>query len=229
MKIFAHRGASKEAPENSLKAFRIAMELEVDGMEVDCFLTKDKVPVVTHYNDLKILKLGRGLLHQITWAEVEPTGIPTLTQVLELARPTHAEVILDLKAQPGFMQIGPRIIAGLAQEILPASRLLCSSFYFRHLLSLKRHLPHLPRALIAMQGAFKLVPARIFDKFLVLRAFHPLLQWTDAALVRQWQYSGMKVHVWVANTTEELQRCRELGVDGLFTDDPRLAVRVLSS
>ncbi len=128
MKIFAHRGASKEAPENSLEAFRKAVEIGVDGIELDCLLTKDRVPIVTHYNDLSILKLGKGSLFEKTWAEVRDLGIPNLTQVLEQIKPTETEVVFDIKAQPGLMTEGPMIVAGLAAEILPPSQILLSSF-----------------------------------------------------------------------------------------------------
>ncbi|MDO8527207.1 MAG: glycerophosphodiester phosphodiesterase [Deltaproteobacteria bacterium] len=223
MKIFAHRGDSKEAPENSIEAFRKAIELEADSIEIDCQLTRDKIPVVTHNNNLAKLKLGKGCVHQKTWAELESLGVPSLTEVLELVKPSGTDVILDLKAQPGLMHIGPRIIAGLAQEIISPNRILLSSFYFRHLLTLKKHFNHIPRALIAMQSSFKLVPPEIFDRFFMLRAFHPLLKWTTPSLVNKWHEKGFKVHVWVANSEAQFRRCRELGVDGIFTDDPRRA------
>jgi len=210
-----------------MEAFRKALEIGVDGIELDCVLTKDKIPVVTHYDDLSILKLGNGFVRHKTWHEIKELGIPNLTQVLELTRPTKTKVILDIKAQKGLMGIGPRIIAGLAQEILADDQILLSSFYWRHLFILKKYFPLLPRSLILYQRGFRLVPIEIFDKLFSIRGVHPWLKWTNAALVKKWQSKGFKVNTWVANTEEEIKRCKEMGVDGIFTDDPRLARRIL--
>lgn len=202
MKIFAHRGASKEAPENTLQAFRKALEIGVDGIEIDCLLTKDRVPVATHYDDLRILKLCEGFVRHKPWNEIQTLSIPTLTEVLELAKSYKCQVILDIKSQKGLMQKSPYIIAGLAQEILAPERILLTSFYWHHLLHLKKHFRHLPRGLILYQSAFRLVPIQIFDKLFHLRTIHPWLKWTTPALAQNWQAKGFQVHTWVANTEE---------------------------
>ncbi len=227
MKIFAHRGASQEAAENSLEAFKKALEIGVDGIEFDCLLTKDKVPVVTHYDDLKVLFNREGFVRDKNWHELEPLGIPTLTQVLELLQPSSVQAILDIKPQPNLMTESPYIIAGLAQEILPSHRILLTSFSYRHLRTLKKNFPRLERGLIVSKSAFKLVPTQIFDKFLGVRAIHPLMTWLTPELVQKWQSNGLKVHAWVANQEEELKQCKALNVDGVFTDNPRFAKKVL--
>ncbi|MBI5300429.1 MAG: glycerophosphodiester phosphodiesterase [Deltaproteobacteria bacterium] len=223
MKIFAHRGASGEAAENSLEAIQKAIEIGVDGIEFDCLLTKDKVPVVTHYDDLRVLFKIEGFVHDKNWHELEPLGIPTLTAVLEQIKPSSVLAIFDIKSQPNLMESSPYIVAGLAQEILPSHRILLTSFYWRHLRTLKKFFPRLERSLIISKSAFKLVPLAIFDKFLGVRAIHPLMTWLTPELVQKWHKRGFKVHAWVANTAEELKRCEALKVDGVFTDNARFA------
>lgn len=229
MKIFAHRGASIEAPENSPQSVRRALEIEVDGIEIDCVMTQDSVPVVNHDDNLLLQRKAKGCVRNKTWKEVKALAIPSLTEILEIIKPSSAMVILDIKTQRGWMEKGPLIIAGLALEILPPERILVSSFSFRHLLALKKGFPSLARGLILGSGVFKLVPPRIFDRLLAPHSIHLGLWSLKKRQVRKWKGLGLKVHAWVANREEEFKKCVELDVDGVFTDDPRLAKEILKN
>jgi glycerophosphoryl diester phosphodiesterase len=81
MKIIAHRGASVEAPENTLSAFKRAIELGSDYIECDIRLTKDKVPIVFHDD-----KINETLISELTFEEVKSQNenIPTLEELLSL-------------------------------------------------------------------------------------------------------------------------------------------------
>ena len=228
MKIFAHRGASKEAPENSIEAIQIAMELGVDAIEIDCMLTKDHIPVVTHYNELFHLYDIKGKVHEQRYAEIKKLGIAKLVDVLEMVRPTSMRLILDIKAQPrDLMQKGAKKIARLAQALLPDEQMILSSFYFRHHLVLRTFFNSIPRGAILGRGPFTLLPTFVFKKFLGLHSIHPHWKSIHRPQVERWQNHGLKVYTWVANTKEEMEVCKNLGVDGIFTDDPRFAQKVL--
>ena len=109
VKIFAHRGASAYAPENTLEAFRLAMEQGADGIELDVQLTKDGVPVVIHDERIDRVSQGKGAVRDYTLEELQkirvPNGmsryqdaqIPTLRQVLDLVKPSRMEVNIELK------------------------------------------------------------------------------------------------------------------------------------
>lgn len=216
MKIFAHRGASKEAPENSLAAFRTALELGVDALELDCYLHPVRGLVVTHDPE-----------------NLNDPKIPTLQEVLELNGSATTggapiPIIFDIKAQKGLYRRAALAVAELAEKYLPPEKILLSSFFWRHLFALRRNFPQLPRALILKQKAFKLVPISFFDKLFSIQAIHLGVWWTDAALVAKWHRAGKKVHAWVVNHPDEIRRCLEMGVDGIFTDDPRLAKKIVA-
>lgn len=215
MKIFAHRGASLEAPENSLEAFRAALVLGADALELDCYLHPARGLVVTHNLE-----------------NVNDPDIPTLQEVLALNRSTatggaQTPIIFDIKAQKGLYRPAALAVAALAEKYLPPEKILLSSFFWRHLLALRRHFPQLPRALILKQRAFKLVPISFFDKWFAIQAIHVGVWWTTPALVEKWHRAGKKVHAWVVNRPDEIRRCLEMGVDGIFTDDPRLAKKII--
>jgi glycerophosphoryl diester phosphodiesterase len=90
--VIAHRGASAEAPENTLAAFRRALALKVDGIELDVQATRDGVPVVFHDEGLRRLTGRIGRLGKKTWPELaalrvaQTEPIPNLAQVLALVR-----------------------------------------------------------------------------------------------------------------------------------------------
>jgi glycerophosphoryl diester phosphodiesterase len=97
----AHRGASVEAPENTLRAFQRALELGVDGIELDVQVTRDGIPVVFHDFTLTRLTGTRGRLADRTWAELQKLRvrgepIPTLAETLSLTR-KRALVQIEIK------------------------------------------------------------------------------------------------------------------------------------
>ena len=108
-KIFAHRGASGYAPENTLEAFALAMEMGADGIELDVQLTKDGEVVVIHDEVIDRVSNGKGLVKDYTLVQLrkfsfdnhmegyENISIPTLKEVLELVKASKMEVNIELK------------------------------------------------------------------------------------------------------------------------------------
>src|SRR5687767_14329580 len=103
--IIAHRGASAARPENTLGAFRRALALEADGIELDVQITRDGVPVVFHDSSLRRLTGTSGGIARQTWAELrglrvrQTEPIPRLVDVLRLTRGLTV-VQIELKSGP---------------------------------------------------------------------------------------------------------------------------------
>lgn len=227
MKIFAHRGAQREAKENTLEAFAKALEIGVDGIELDCLVTKDNIPVVNHDDDLS-LKLGReGFICEKKFDEIRDLKIPTLREALLLMANSKTPVIFDIKSQKRFSKSAIGLIAKTAQEILAPEQILLTSFSWYHLWFLKRKFGHLPKAFIFRSKVFMKIPPWILKKIFGITAIHPLLTKIDKEMVEKWHQNGLKVHAWVANLESEMRYCEEMGVDGIFTDDPRSAKTIL--
>ena len=116
-KIYAHRGASGYAPENTLEAFYIAMQQGADGIELDVQLTKDGEVVVIHDETINRVSNGKGKVMDYTLAELKQFSfhnhmdmyknvrIPTLQEVLDLVKPGKMEVNIELKTGI-FFKIG---------------------------------------------------------------------------------------------------------------------------
>ena len=108
-KVWAHRGASAYAPENTLEAFLLAAEQGADGVELDVQLTKDGEMVVVHDEEIDRVSDGSGFVKDYTLAELKTLNfnkthpeyqdvkIPTLREVYEALKPTGMTINVELK------------------------------------------------------------------------------------------------------------------------------------
>jgi glycerophosphoryl diester phosphodiesterase len=87
MKLIAHRGASADAPENSIAAFELAFAQRADGLELDVWLTKDNRVAVIHDRDLKRTLGKKGRIDELTAREAAKLGVPMLGEALDLLPP----------------------------------------------------------------------------------------------------------------------------------------------
>lgn len=229
VKIFAHRGAKREAPENTLLAFQKALQIGVDGIECDVHWTADGRAVVIHDDDLSLHTPLLGFIHRMSWNRIKGLDleqgqrIPLLDEVLELASPhSSTEVILDIKEQPGLTPLHLEKLVSLVLGILPREKVLFSAFNFWILRVLGKLQPGLRLAWTTTRFAFTLVPFVIFARYLSLEALHPWQRITSQFLVRRAKNRGWAVHPWVVNEPKDFLKFKAMGVNGVFTDDPRL-------
>ncbi len=219
--IIAHRGASAERPENTLAAFRRALALDVDGIELDVRVTRDGVPVVFHDPTLRRLTGRAGRLAAKTWAELRSLPIrggepmPRLVDVLRLTRGL-AVVQLELKSGP-IEPIVHAIRSARAEEwVILAS-------FDRHLVAAARdQVPAIPRMLIS-EG--REAPAALVRHLAAcgaggLSVNHRAVR--SAVWVNHFHLRGYAVWAWTVNDPTVARRLADWGVDALLGDDPAL-------
>jgi glycerophosphoryl diester phosphodiesterase len=233
--IIAHRGASGYAPENTLTAFRKAVELGCQMIELDVRLSADEVPVVLHDGTLartagdprRVNQLTVEQLQQLDaggWFAPEYVGerIPTLAEALS-AIPDTVTINIELKPNtPGQLhRLAEQAYAVIAEQ-RAERRVLCSSFAHKVLWALRR------RALALPLGY--LVEGRIvqeqFTEAKGLQASALILQgqWTTPAVMRQAHANRLKVFCYTINRPLQMRQLLNRGVDGLMTNYPdRLA------
>ncbi|HWA25221.1 MAG TPA: glycerophosphodiester phosphodiesterase [Lacunisphaera sp.] len=219
--IIAHRGASAEKPENTLAAFRRALALEVDGIELDVQVTRDGVPVVFHDPVLRRLTGVPGRLSGKTWAELallrvlgrEP--IPRLVDVLRLTRGL-AVVQVEMKSGP-VAPIIRAISAARADEWV-----VLASFDQRLVTAASTLAPRIPRMLISDGRA---APARLVRQLAACGASGLSVNQRSvrsAAWVSHFHSRGYSVWSWTVNDPALARRLAGWGVDALLGDDPAL-------
>lgn len=219
--IIAHRGASAERPENTLAAFRRALALDADGIELDVHVTRDGVPVVFHDPSLHRLTGTRGRIARMTWPELRPLRIrgtepiPRLVDVLQLTRGL-AVVQIEMKSGP---------VAPIVRAIRSARAdewVILASFNARLVTTARDAAPAIPRMLIA-EG--REAPAALVRKLAAcgaagLSVNHRAIR--SAAWVRHFHQRGHAVWSWTVNDPATARRLAEWGVDALLGDDPAL-------
>lgn len=232
--LIAHRGARREAPENTIPAFERALELGADGIEFDVVLTKDRVPLVTHNNDLSILTHFDGFVHETPFSAIKSldfgshfrsafsdTTAPTLTEVLELLQPHNISIICEIKSQPGMAFHSAELVSGIISDFRFRQPIIISSFDMRVLYYLKKLAPDIQRALIIKKGVFSFLRYGFFAKLLGVSEIHVGSLVLSSLVIENAHQAGKRVAAWTINTKEETERCIELGVDSIITDDIR--------
>jgi glycerophosphoryl diester phosphodiesterase len=237
--IFAHRGASIHAPENTLAAFELAVNLGADGVELDAKLTADNHVIVFHDHVVDRTTDGSGDVSKLPLAALRELDagvrfsekfrgekIPTLDEVFEtVGKKTFINVELKNYATP-LDALVPKVVEVVKRHGLE-ERILFSSFFPHNLARSARLLPKTPRGLLTMRGWMGWAGRTLGFRNKVYQALHPLRLDTSDDLVKRVHASGKLVNVWTVNSETDLQRMISYKVDGIITDDPVLALRLL--
>jgi len=222
--IWAHRGASGRAPENTLAAFRAAEADGADGIELDVHLSRDGVPVVIHDETLERTSDGRGAVRDLTLAELRRldagswfgaafTGerIPALAEVFAWAGSR-----LRINAEIKDAAAGRKVLELL--QGYPQVRVLVSSFDHRLLARMRQDAPRLPLGFLCDTLFWHRALARAVAAG--AESFHPRVDRTSRQLVQACRRKGLRVYPWTVDSPGQALRLVRLRVDGLFTNHP---------
>ncbi len=236
--IFAHRGASAHAPENTLAAFELAVEQGADAIELDVKLSADGHVIVIHDATVDRTTGARGKVKDMSLAELrsleagsffgarfQGEKIPTLEEVFEtVGKKTFINVELTNYNTPRDHLV--EFVCMLVKKFGMQKRVLFSSFLSGNLSNARGYLPEVPTGLLALSGILGLWPRSFGFAFGKYDALHPNLKNATQQQVYFAHRLNKRIHVWTVNKEADLRRLFKWGVDGVFTDDAQLAVRV---
>jgi glycerophosphoryl diester phosphodiesterase len=237
--VIAHRGASLYAPENTMAAFRLALEQKADGIELDAKLTTDGKVVVIHDQTVNRTTGAHGVVRKMSLPQLKALDagshfstafagerIPTLEEVfLEIG--SRALINVEITNYTSVWDALPDRIADLVIQYNLQEHVFFSSFHPLNLARIRRRIPGAPAALLTMQGgAGKLLRGRMGLLFSP-QLLHPYFTDVTSALLAREHAVGRRVNVWTVNQPEEMRRLFNIGIDGIITDDSLLARQVM--
>jgi glycerophosphoryl diester phosphodiesterase len=215
--IYAHRGISAMHPENTLRAFRRALAIGVDGIELDVHPTADRIPVVIHDRDVGRTTNGGGYVDQTPLVQLKTFDagdgerVPTLAEVLALVGDA-AHLDIEIKGS----DVERAVLDVLAQH--PTVRWAISSFSWDTLRTVRRLDPVAELWPLAERAGDDLTA--IADELAApaVSLFTGAYTAQNALTLRS---AGLRVMVWTVNDPQEAQRVKDLGAFALCSDDPQ--------
>jgi glycerophosphoryl diester phosphodiesterase len=212
----AHRGANSLEPENTLIAFQKAIDLNVDGIELDVHLSSDGAIMVIHDETIDRTTSGNGFVKQYTASALKKYGIPTLIDVLELTN-RNCFVNIELKGLGTAKPVTELIEYYILNKNWHNTDFLISSFDWKMLEEVQLLNPKI-RIGVLTEEAFE--RALAFAKKTKAFSINPdfrLLTKENVALIQE---NGFEVYPWTVNSTEDLQKIKSFNVNGIISDFP---------
>jgi glycerophosphoryl diester phosphodiesterase len=241
--VFAHRGGAKLRPENTIVAFDHGLSLGADGLELDVHLSRDGIVVVHHDALLDRTTSGRGPLAALRAAELASldaaklwpefagrgVGIPTLREVL--ARYPGIPLIIELKVNTEQMA---RCTIDEVRAAEAIERVSLGSFGTRVLRAARACEPAIATG--SSREETRLALYRSWIRWPVRSPAYRAYQVPEFAgstrvvsprFIRDAHAAGCVVQVWTVDEESDMLRLLDWGVDGIISDRPDLAVRVV--
>jgi glycerophosphoryl diester phosphodiesterase len=242
----AHRGGAQLAPENTIAAFLNALSLPIDAIELDVHLSRDGHVVVFHDNQVNKRTNGTGNLLDLDLAYLrrldaaarypggwsEPQQIPTLSEVLELAK-DRAQVYIEIKTSKrgqtygSYPNIAEKVIE-LVHEAGMINNVLVISFDWQMLSTIKSIEPSVETGMLVSKKVWN-PSARNGMSLLIEKTAEHGCEWINmdyklftTEILQTIHSNGLKLGLWTVNSEAEILRFAESGIDSLTSDRPDL-------
>lgn len=225
--LYAHRGANRLAPENTLSAFRIAIEQGADGVELDVRTCASGEVVVSHDAHLGRVGERAAWIAMLPWERVravrvgESERVPLLDEVIDLVVSAGLRVNVEVKGDVPDRPATARAVAEVLNRRRSSERdaIVLSSFDPLVLFVLRRSARGVPCAFLFDDEHTGRVRAPLFIRALRPDGVHPNEKLCTPERVRRWRHRGLFVNPWTVNDPQRARWLAGLGVSGIITDD----------
>lgn len=236
-KIHAHRGASGYTPENTMAAFRKAIELGANAIELDVHMTKDRKLVVIHDEKVDRTTNGSGMvafmtLEQIkkldagSWFSSKYKGlqIPTLREVMDLVKNTPLFLNIEIKIGYRFYPNIEEKIIDLIEEYDMIDRVIISSFDHYSLVRVKEINPHIKTGLLYVASLFE--PWE-YARFVKVDALHPNYITVTKDFLQNAAINGFPINAYTVNDEKAMRELAYGKIAGIITNYPDKAKEII--
>lgn len=248
VEIIAHRGASFEAPENTLAAVNLAWEQNTDAVEVDVYLSADNRIVAVHDKTLKRYGGPDKPIASMTFAELrkhevggwkdekyEGESIPLLADILKTI-PKQKRLFIEIKCG---VEILPYLVKTLKEADLDDEQTAIICFSEEVIAGAAEQLPNIKRYWLASLKRDKItqkVKPSIDTLIATAEKVHSdgldlggAIDIIDAEYVSELNQHNLPLYIWTVNSVDEAMRLKNAGVKGITTDKPKLLMSINNS
>jgi len=224
MIVVGHRGAMGHALENTIESVKKAIQLNVDGIEIDVFKSKTGELVVYHDPFLSRLSNSNAFIEQISLDSIKKVelkgglSIPTLKEVIDII-PEKIFLNIELKGSNTAFKTNKVIIEYLKEFNLPPSKFIISSFRWDELKKFRDLNKDIPIAIL-VDSLYKIDNAIKLAKEINAIALNPNNKFITKKIVNKIQSNNIKVFPYTINSPKNIKRMKLMGVDAIITDYP---------
>jgi glycerophosphoryl diester phosphodiesterase len=217
-----HRGARGYEAENTLVSFQKAIDMQVDGIELDVHLSSDGELMVIHDETIDRTTNGKGEVNTFTKAELQNftiegnNKIPTLKEVFDLVE-RRCLINIELKSFDTTEKTVALIEKYIQNKNGDYTDFIVSSFDWNALQDVNFRNPKIP---IGVLTEVDLDEALNFAKFIKAKSIHPDFQLLNLENTKKLQQNGFEVFPWTVNDAADIIRMQSFNVNGIITDFP---------
>ena len=237
-KVFAHRGWSGKYPENTMLAFEKAIELDIDGIELDVHMSKDRQLVIIHDESVNRTCNGRGFVRDMTVEELKALDasagfagvygkneIPTLREYMERVKDLPLVTNIELKTNVNDYEGLPEMVYDMIKEYGLQDRVIISSFNHYTVMRMKAIAPELKYGFLSSSWILDIGE---YCKKYDVPCYHPLFNNCTPELVKEMKDYGLEINAYTVNLEEDIRRLCQLGIDGIIGNYPDLIKQVIA-
>ena len=227
VKVLGHRGCAGIEPENTIRAFKRAMDLCVDFIELDVRMSRDKKLVVIHDDKVDRTTNGNGYVRDLTFEEMRKLDagkgekIPSLEEAIDLLKKGKQRIAIEIK-EPDTLE---GILKIVTKEGL-SSKVIIVSFWHNVLKRIKEIEPEIKTGAIFVGRPVDTVSIAKAAQSELLCLKHKFI---DEEVVVECHKNDIEVNAWVVNDIEDIEKMKELGVDIISSDYPDRVLEELKS
>lgn len=234
-KIFAHRGYSGKYPENTMIAFKKALECGVDGIELDVQLTKDGEVVIIHDETIDRMTTGKGFVVDYTYEELERfdasfkfkdlgfNKIPTLREYFQLVK--DYDIVTNVELKTGineYLGIEEKVWE-LIKEYNLEEKVIISSFNHFSVMRMKDIAPQLKYGFLSEDW---IIDAGKYTHSYGVQCYHPRFNNLVPDVIKELKKYNLEINTWTVNLEEDMRYLYSNNIDVIITNYPELAQEI---
>ena len=235
---FAHRGASKYYPENTILSIKEGIKAGAEGIEIDVHKTKDNKLVVIHDEDIERTFKGKGLVKDYTLTKLKEfkcrnkvfqenldCRIPTLEEVLEIIKVAGIMLNIELKTDEIHYEGIEKDVIDLVNKYDLKDKVILSSFNHESIKMVRQIDSEIKTGLLYEKPIKDIIN---YANKLGAYAIHPDISLVTEELLREASENNIKVNIYTVNSPIIMRKLIKAGANGLFTDYPDLLNEIIN-